>query len=35
MRVLLHRARVRLRDAAAAPVEPAATVRRSTPAKRL
>ncbi|MBD0272885.1 MAG: sigma-70 family RNA polymerase sigma factor [Acetobacteraceae bacterium] len=35
MRVLLHRARVRLRDAAAALIEPAAAGKRSIPAKRL
>lgn len=35
MRVLLHRARARLRDAAAALVEPAAAGKRPTSAKRL
>ncbi len=35
MRVLLHRARAKLRDVAAALVEPAAAGKRSTPAKRL
>ena len=35
MRVLLHRARTKLRDAAAALVEPAAAGKRSTPAERL
>ena len=35
MRVLLHRARTRLRDVAAALIEPAAAVKRSIPAKRL
>jgi len=35
MRVLLHRARTKLRDTAAALVEPAAPGKRSTPAKRL
>ena len=35
MRVLLHRARVRLRDAAAALMEPGAAGKRHVPATRL